>query len=293
MRFATIDLNGAECAGIFQDEFYSFEDLFGKKMSMLDFIRHYENTSLPDFQKIISEKKLKPTTSGKPTLKSPIPIPFRNVICLGKNYADHAKEIAVLSKNKSNADYIPKKPVYFAKSAYPAVGDGEQIPIPGHITDQVDYEVELAVIIGKTIRNIEESEVENAIFGYTILNDVTARDMQASYGQWFFGKSLDGFCPIGPVIVSKDEIPFPIELDLFCRVNGETRQKSNTSDLIFDIPKVISELSQGIALYPGDIIATGTPAGVAMGMQPPKFLQKGDTVECEIEKIGILTNTFV
>jgi len=294
MRFATIDLNGAECAGIFrkeQNEFYSFEDLLDEKLSMLDFINQYENKGLPDFQTIIEKNNLRPTYSGKPAFKSPIPIPLRDVICLGKNYADHAKEIAALTD--SNDDYVPKKPVYFLKRAYPSVGDGAQIPIPANISEKIDYEVELAVVIGKTTRNIDESEVENAIFGYTILNDVTARDIQTSYGQWFFGKSLDNFCPMGPIIVSKDVIPFPVKLNLSCRVNGETRQNANTSIMIFNIPRIISELSQGITLYPGDIIATGTPAGVGVGMQPQQFLQKGDKVECEIEKVGILTNTFV
>jgi 2-keto-4-pentenoate hydratase/2-oxohepta-3-ene-1,7-dioic acid hydratase in catechol pathway len=155
----------------------------------------------------------------------------------------------------------------------------------------VDYEAELAVIIGKTAFRISREEAEGVIFGYTIINDISARDIQTQHAQWFFGKSLDGFCPMGPHIVSRDEIN-PANLKIQCRVNGKTRQSSNTSKLIFDIPEIISTLSQGITLFPGDIIATGTPAGIGHAMNPPQYLKSGDKVECEIEKIGILTNYF-
>jgi len=294
MRFATFTKNGEAYAGIYQDGYYSFQDLLGADApkTVLDFIRLYENKDMPDFPALIAQKKLNPTPASQIVLCSPIPIPFRDVICLGKNYADHAKEILETKLLTQDADLIPQAPVYFAKSAYPAMGDGDTIPVHAQCTSQVDYEVELAVIIGKTTRHISPDEVEASIFGYTILNDVTARDIQVRHGQWFFGKSLDGFCPMGPHIVSKEEIPYPVALNVCCRVNGETRQLSNTSKLIFDIPRVISELSQGITLHPGDIIATGTPAGIGHAMKPPRYLQKGDKVECEIERIGVLTNYF-
>jgi 2-keto-4-pentenoate hydratase/2-oxohepta-3-ene-1,7-dioic acid hydratase in catechol pathway len=278
---------GRETAGIYTDGYYPFKDVLGKgDISLLDFIRLCESGPMPDFD----TKNLKPIEPDK--LLSPIPAPFRDVICLGKNYADHAKEVVETKLETQDSDFIPKAPVYFNKRAYPAKGDMDEISLHSHLTSMVDYEVELAVIIGKTIYNIAPNQAEEAIFGYSILNDVTARDIQTKHGQWFFGKSLDGFCPIGPCIVSRDEIPFPVNLDVCCKVNGEIRQKSNTANLIFDIPYVISEISKGITLYPGDIIATGTPAGIGHAMKPPRYLAKGDMVECEIEKIGRLTNFF-
>ncbi|MCL1843319.1 MAG: fumarylacetoacetate hydrolase family protein [Defluviitaleaceae bacterium] len=292
MKFATFLSNGLECAGVmYSGEYYSFKDLLGvgAPETMLDFIRDCEGREIPDFDSIISQGSLNPM--GNITLRSPIPRPFRHIICLGKNYADHAKEVLETKLETQNADYIPQAPVYFTKTACPAIGDGEKIPLHGHFTQMADYEAELAVIIGKTAQRISQEDAESVIFGYTIVNDVTARDIQQKHGQWFFGKSLDGFCPMGPHIVTKDEIPFPVELNISCRVNGEPRQSSNTRNLVFDIPRVISELSQGITLYPGDIIATGTPAGIGHAMKPPRYLKEGDIVECEIEKIGVLTNS--
>lgn len=303
MKFATFISGGQEYAGIYHDGYYSFKDLLGGRVSetltLLEFIRSCESKDLLEFieviPEIISQNNLKPAAS--PTLRPPIPWPFRDIICLGKNYADHAKEMSASSANASsanassaNASSVPQAPVYFAKTAFPTLGDGDKIPSHSQLTNQLDYEAELAVIIGKTTRYIPTSEVEKIIFGYTILNDITARDLQAKHGQWFYGKSLDGACPMGPVIVSRDEIPFPVNLEITSRVNGETRQHSNTSELIFDIPRIISELSMGMTLYPGDIIATGTPAGVGHAMKPPQYLKPGDKIECEIEKIGILTN---
>ncbi|MCL1877311.1 MAG: fumarylacetoacetate hydrolase family protein, partial [Defluviitaleaceae bacterium] len=181
-------------------------------------------------------------------------------------------------------------PIFFTKAACPAMGDGATIPLHQHFSQKVDYEAELAVVIGKTTYRATRENAKAAVFGYTILNDLTARDIQTRHAQWFYGKSLDGFCPMGPHIVSRDEIGFPPALNISCRVNGELRQSSCTSNLIFDIPEIIATLSQGITLLPGDIIATGTPAGIGHAMKPPKYLQNGDKVECEIEKIGILTN---
>lgn len=293
MRFASFIHNGQECAGVeFSGGYYSFKDLLGEEKTMLDFIRGCENESIPVFEKIISLKNIQPISKEKITLQSPIPRPFRHVICLGKNYEDHAKEVKETIQATQNENLIPQAPIFFTKIACPAMGDGEKIPLHTHFTKKVDYEAELAVIIAKTAHRISCEEAENCIFGYTILNDLSARDIQTKHAQWFFGKSLDGFCPIGPHIISRDEIPFPVALNIECRVNGETRQSSNTSNLIFDIPEIISTLSQGITLFPGDIIATGTPAGIGHAMNPPQYLQNGDIVECEIEKIGVLTNYF-
>jgi 2-keto-4-pentenoate hydratase/2-oxohepta-3-ene-1,7-dioic acid hydratase in catechol pathway len=161
---------------------------------------------------------------------------------------------------------------------------------PG-LVERLDYEAELAVIIGKTARNVPAADAEQYIFGYTILNDVSARVLQTAHKQWYFGKSLDGFTPIGPCIVTADEICFPPALPIRTRVNGELRQDSTTDLLITGIADIIAELSSGMTLLPGTIIATGTPSGVGMGFDPPKFLKSGDVVECEIEGIGVLRNT--
>ena len=295
MNFVTFAKNGQEYAGVCVDSgYFAFDDLldentFKKHGTILDFIRFYENREIPDFAEIIMRKKLRPFENV--TIRPPFQ-PFRDVICLGKNYAEHAKEVVETKLQTQDDDLIPQTPIYFSKSAYPILGDGDEIPLHGHLTNKVDYEVELAVVIGKTAHHISSSEVEDFIFGYTILNDVTARDIQTKHGQWFFGKSLDGFCPIGPHIVPKDKLSFPVCLDICCRVNGEVRQASNTSKLIFDIPYVVAELSKGLTLYPGDIIATGTPAGIGHAMKPPRYLQANDIVECEIKGIGVLRNVF-
>ncbi|WP_319371319.1 fumarylacetoacetate hydrolase family protein [uncultured Ilyobacter sp.] len=218
---------------------------------------------------------------------APIEYPKRNILCLGKNYLDHAKEIVGLSGSE---DSIPKFPIYFSKIASPAIGDGDIIQSHKEITEMVDYEVELGVIIGKDGINIKPEEAEDYIFGYTIVNDVSARNIQRKHGQWFKGKCLETFCPMGPVIVHKSDIPFPVELNIMCSVNDELRQNSNTKMLIFDIPTIISDLSKGMYLRKGDIIITGTPSGVGLGFKPFKFLKSGDKVVCEIEKIGTLTN---
>ena len=288
MRFATFLLEGVEVPGVYVEGegYYPLRDVLDDTapISLLEYI----NNPVQDLSASLSSKNLKPISPDQITLCAPIPQPIRNIICLGKNYEDHAKEIVSTKLLTQDENFIPEFPVYFAKSAYPAVGHDSTIPLHEHFTKKVDYEAELAVIIGKKAFCIQESDVEDVIFGYTVLNDITDRDAQTRYGQWFYGKSLDGFCPMGPHIVTKDEIPFPVKLNIFCRVNGETRQNSNTSLLIYDIPRVISELSQGFTLHPGDIIATGTPGGVGHGMKPPRYLQKGDVVECEVEKVGIL-----
>ncbi len=223
-------------------------------------------------------------------LLAPIPHPDQDIICLGMNYTEHAEEAFGYSRQAFSSDR--EIPVFFSKRATYCQGSGEPIPLHGDLTRRLDYEVELAVILGRDARNVPEGEVESHIFGYTIVNDVSARDLQTRHKQWYFGKSLDGFCPMGPCIVTRDEIPYPPALAISATVNGELRQNSNTRMLIHGIGEIVSTLSRGMLLKAGTIIATGTPKGVAMGMKEPAFLRRGDRVACEIEKIGRLENTI-
>ena len=221
------------------------------------------------------------------TLLSPIPRPMQDVLCLGLNYADHRKE----SRSFNAEDFKLEKdlPVYFSKRVSYSQGTGAPIPAHSDVTKELDYECELAVIIGRDALNVTEEEAGQYVFGYTVLNDVTARDLQHAHKQWHFGKSLEGFAPMGPCIVTAEEIAFPPALELTCTVNGELRQHSNTELLIHTIPEIISQLSHGFTLKAGSIIATGTPSGVGMGRG--ELLQPGDVVTCAIEGIGALTNT--
>ncbi|MBK5251401.1 MAG: fumarylacetoacetate hydrolase family protein [Peptostreptococcaceae bacterium] len=221
-------------------------------------------------------------------LCAPIPYPIRNLICLGTNYADHVREAR---KAYPDANFeTPKEPIYFSKAVWPATGDGDIIPSNEGLVTKLDYEVELAIIIGKEGKDISRDKAEEYIFGYTVANDVSARRLQMDKRQWFKGKSLDGFSPMGPWIVTRDEMLFPIKLDMKAWVNDELRQDSNTNQMIFDIADIIEDLSKGMTLRRGDIILTGTPAGVGMGFNPPKYLKSGDTVKCWIDKIGTIEN---
>ncbi|MDQ0338871.1 2-keto-4-pentenoate hydratase/2-oxohepta-3-ene-1,7-dioic acid hydratase in catechol pathway [Caldalkalibacillus uzonensis] len=211
--------------------------------------------------------------------------PPKNVICVGKNYAEHALEM-------SNQDpgAIPKYPVFFTKPHTSLIGQGSSIDSHPHITEQLDYEGELAVVIGKWGKNIPASEALEYVFGYSILNDITARDLQSRHKQFFKGKSLDTFAPFGPVIVHKSLIEDPQQLNITTIVNGEVRQNSSTQDMIFPVAELIESISAGMTLEPGDVIATGTPSGVGKGFNPPKLLKAGDEVSITIEPIGTLTN---
>jgi len=222
------------------------------------------------------------------TLLAPIPRPRQDVICLGINYHAHAEEAA-----RYSAEAFTKErpiPIYFSKRVTEAVAPNGFIESHPGLVERLDYEVELAVIIGKPARNVKAQDAADYIFGYTVLNDVSARLLQTTHKQWYFGKSLDGFTPIGPCITTADEIPFPPVLKISASVNGELRQNATTDLLITGIADIIEELSSGMTLLPGTVIATGTPAGVGMGFDPPKFLKAGDVVDCMIEKIGTLRN---
>jgi 2-keto-4-pentenoate hydratase/2-oxohepta-3-ene-1,7-dioic acid hydratase in catechol pathway len=219
-------------------------------------------------------------------LAPPFPRPQRNIICVGKNYADHARELAG-SVFKDDATLA--HPMVFTKVPETVVGPGDPIVIDPVVSTAIDYEGELAVVIGQGGRNIAKAEALQHVGGYTIVNDVTARDLQQRHGQWFLGKSQDGFCPMGPWVVTPDAIDLS-NTGLRTYVNGELRQNANTRDLIFDVPTLIAVISQGITLKPGDIIATGTPAGVGMGFDPPRWLKAGDVVRIEIDGIGALEN---
>lgn len=222
-------------------------------------------------------------------LCAPIVHPRQDVICLGINYDAHAQEAGRFSDEAFGGE----RPytIYFSKRVSTATGSGDFIPAYEGLVDSLDYEAELGVILGKDAKDVSREEADAYIFGYTVINDVSARNLQTRHKQWYRGKSLDGFTPMGPCIVTADEIADVQNLDIRCYVNGQLRQSSNTKYMIQTVAGAIAELSQGMTLQAGTIIATGTPAGVGMGMQPPAFLRSGDTVVCEIESIGRLENT--
>ena len=220
-------------------------------------------------------------------LAAPIPRPTKNIFCVGRNYLEHVKEGAEANRIEMK---IPQAPQFFTKPPTAVIGHDAAVRVASRVTEKLDYEVELGVVIGKAGTDIAPEEAEAHIFGYTIVNDVTGRDLQRLHEQWFKGKGLDTTCPIGPVIVTRDALGAPRSLELSCRVNGEERQRARVEQMIFDIPTLIASLSNGLTLEPGDILATGTPSGVGFAMTPPHFLRHGDVVECEIEGIGVLRN---
>ena len=276
MKFVTYLLDGAEQVGLLSRDEASVHPLPCR--DMLELI----------------ESGFRPEEAGEAiplsavNLLAPIPRPRQDVICLGINYKAHAHEAEQYSTEFKKERPIP---IYFSKRVTEAVGPEGFIESHPGLVERLDYEAELAVVIGKTARNVPAEQAAEYIFGYTVLNDVSARVLQTSHKQWYFGKSLDGFTPIGPCIVTADEIPIPPKLKISASVNGELRQDSTTDLLITGIADIIAELSSGMTLLPGTIIATGTPSGVGMGFAPPKFLKSGDIVECAIEKIGTLRNT--
>ena len=298
MYFTTYIYEGTEKLGILNDRKTSVVEInkitgFENVNSMLDLIENWKDEDREIIDQALSNEDLW-NKYGKDIkdvkIIAPIPRLKRNTICIGLNYRDHVAE----SQSASSAGIkLPDFPVYFTKISDKVTGPQEGINSHSEITQELDYEVELAVIIGREAKNIPPEEVEDYIFGYTILNDISARDIQRKHNQWLRGKSLDTFTVMGPWIVEKGAIPFPVELDLHSKVNGELRQNSNTKHFIFDIPYIISELSKGTTLQAGDVIATGTPSGVGMGFNPPRYLKSGDIVECYVEKIGNLINPII
>jgi 2-keto-4-pentenoate hydratase/2-oxohepta-3-ene-1,7-dioic acid hydratase in catechol pathway len=245
----------------------------------------------------MAEGGKRPASTGAPVkladveLDAPLPEPRRNIWCVGRNYHAHAKELSA-SVFKDN-DEIPEAwPIVFTKVPECVVGPHDDVSVPSEISTHIDYEAELAVIIDKGGKNITRAAALDHVFGYTIINDVTARDVQMRHQQWDMGKSFDTFCPMGPWIATADEFD-GTKTRVRCWVNGELRQEGPTENMIFDIPTLIETISRGITLYPGDVIATGTLAGVGMGMKPPRYLEAGDVVRIEIDRLGVIENKFV
>jgi 2-keto-4-pentenoate hydratase/2-oxohepta-3-ene-1,7-dioic acid hydratase in catechol pathway len=226
---------------------------------------------------------------GSVALQAPIPQPRRNVFCVGRNYMDHVAE-GDRTRGITNSE-VPKYPQFFTKSADCVIAPGAKVPTHEGVTKWLDYEVELVAIIGTAGRDIPKEKALDHVYGWTIGNDVTGRDLQRRHGQWFKGKSLDRSCPLGPVIVPAADLS-AADLAIGLKINGEQRQASRTSKMIFDVPEIIHQLSAGFTLLPGDVIMTGTPEGVGYAMQPPQTLKAGDVMELTIEGIGTLTNTI-
>ena len=227
---------------------------------------------------------------GSVKLLAPIPRPAKNILCVGKNYHDHAQEFQASGVEATGKEVVPEVPIIFTKWPNSVIGPGEPIPIANDYTDSTDYEGELGVVIGAGGRRIARQDAYDHVYGYTVINDVSARTLQNRHRQWFLGKSLDGYCPMGPWILTADEVKDVGKMHLTTQVNGELRQDALVSQLIFDIPALIETVSRVMLLEPGDVIATGTCAGVGIGFNPPKYLKKGDTVAITIEPIGTLEN---
>jgi 2-keto-4-pentenoate hydratase/2-oxohepta-3-ene-1,7-dioic acid hydratase in catechol pathway len=259
--------------------------LSGGSVSMLDFI----SSSTLDQVLAVEESPPRSFDAADVSIHAPIPRPRRNIFCVGKNYRAHADEFHRSGFDSTSQD-CPEAPIFFTKATTAVIGPGDTIRADLDPTGTVDYEGELAVIIGVGGHRISAEDAHDHIFGYTAMNDVTSRELQRSNGQWFLGKSIDTFAPMGPCIVTRDEIGDPSALEISLDVNGEIRQVARLSDLIFGVPALIEALSRVVSLEPGDIIATGTPAGVGIGFQPPRYLASGDKVTVEITRIGQLSN---
>jgi 2-keto-4-pentenoate hydratase/2-oxohepta-3-ene-1,7-dioic acid hydratase (catechol pathway) len=224
------------------------------------------------------------------TLLAPIPRPRKNVMCLGLNYLEHAQETANQIGRTGKA---PQYPIVFTKCPTSVIGHETAVPFDAETCSQLDWEAELGVVLGKGGKKIPRENALAHVFGYTVINDLSARDIQLNHKQYFLGKSIDGGCPMGPWIVTADEIADPQALAIACRVNGVTKQASSTCHMIFDVASIIEWLSRGMTLEAGDVIATGTPSGVGFVREPPEYLLPGDVVECEVEGVGVLRNTIV
>ncbi|HBZ07891.1 fumarylacetoacetate hydrolase family protein [Massilia haematophila] len=290
MQIATYQLDGRRFVGLVSDD--------REQVTPFELPGNAATEGALAIIKLLADGGPLPATAGPAValasvqLLAPIPVPRRNVWCVGRNYHAHAKELqtSVFKDNDANPDAWP---IVFTKVPECVVGPFDKVMLPGAaISGQIDYEAELAVVIGKGGKNIARADAMGHVFGYTVVNDVTARDVQMRHQQWDMGKSFDTFCPMGPWIVTADQLD-GTRTRVRCWVNGELRQDGPTENLIFDIPTLIETISRGITLYPGDVIATGTPAGVGLGMKPPRFLAAGDVVRVEIDGIGAIENQFV
>jgi 2-keto-4-pentenoate hydratase/2-oxohepta-3-ene-1,7-dioic acid hydratase in catechol pathway len=301
MKFVTFRQGEAQAAGLWLEgervlDLAAAAKLAGEALdasSMLALIRGGEGAleAVRRLEARAGELGAAVLAASQAPLLAPIPRPAKNVVCVGRNYLDHVKEGNVM-RGVMTAD-VPTVPNFFTKPPTAVVGPGAQVRYPSKLTEAFDYEVELAVIIGKDGRDIPADQAYDHVFGYTVLNDVTARDLQRKHIQWFKGKGLDTSCPMGPWIVDKAEIGDPTTLELTFHLNGQERQRSTTAMMIFDIPAIIASLSSGMTLEAGDIIATGTPAGVGFAMDPKGVMKDGDVMTCEISRIGKLVNTVV
>jgi 2-keto-4-pentenoate hydratase/2-oxohepta-3-ene-1,7-dioic acid hydratase in catechol pathway len=285
VRIATLEHQGRRLVGVVSADGATFEafDTDGSRGALPLIEAAAAGRALP--------ARRAPIALAEGRLLAPLPLPRRNLFCVGRNYHAHAKELRD-TVFKDNAKAVDTWPIVFTKVPECVIGPGAAVQLPGAaVSAQIDYEAELAVVIGTGGRNITRGDALKHVYGYTIVNDVTARDVQMRHAQWDLGKSFDTFCPMGPWIVTADELD-GTDTRVRCWVNGELRQDGRTTDLIFDIPTLIETCSRGITLYPGDVIATGTPAGVGMGLSPPRWLQAGDRVRIEIDGIGTLENPF-
>ncbi len=285
MRIATVSVSGERRVGLVDPASGTFSAFdLSLEAAARGVVALIDRSTLPAI--------LSPIALERATLEAPIPRPSRNIFCVGKNYHEHAHEFSRSGFDSSAAaGAVPKHPIIFSKVPETVIPNGAKVLINKTASTAIDYEAELAVIIGAGGRGITRERAMDHVWGYTIVNDVTARDLQGRYSQWLVGKSQDTFCPMGPWAVTKDEIDVA-DTAIRCYVNGELRQNSNTNLLIFDIPTLIETISAGLTLQPGDIIATGTPAGVGIGFDPPRYLKAGDTVRVEIDGIGALENRF-
>jgi len=283
VKLVTYEHNGNVAIGLLRDE--TVIDLSAVARDMIALIESGEQGLAQ--ARAAAETATSALPLSEVRLLPPIHTPRRNVMCVGKNYVEHTREsFEARGETVETIEY----PVIFTKTTTCVNGPYDDIPYDAAVSENIDYEAELAVIIGRRVKNTNHEEAQAAVFGYTVLNDVTARDLQSLHKQFFKGKSLDGSCPIGPWIVTADELPDPYSLRITCHVNGELRQDSANETMTFDIPTIINHLSRGMTLLPGDIIATGTPSGVGFAMKPPVFLRPGDVVECAIEGIGVIRN---
>lgn len=294
MKFFTFEYEGLEEIGILTrdgekmipiDEVELSQEFF----DMNDFIETHEKSDIEKLDKLWKGEKKADVyyDFDKVLVLAPIPLPLHDIICIGLNYKAHISETVAELKLKNE---VPVNPVIFSKRARHAGGVEAVIPLHDDITKKLDYEVELGVVIGKESYKVIKSEVKDRIFGYTIMNDISARDLMVEHQQWTIGKGLDGAVAMGPCIIHKDYIDYPVRLNISAKINGEVRQNSNTENFIFNIDTLVSDISKGMTLEAGDIISTGTPAGVGMSFDPPKYLKDGDVIECEIEEIGVLKN---